>query len=289
MTVPLLRTSNYACVRPGVVSVLAAILSCMWLAANGAAAPRRVIALDGSWDFQTNGAPARQWKSVEVPSNWETHEGTNFNGIGWYRLKPGPIDVPKNGRVLLHFQAAATEATVFWNGARVGSHLGGWTPFRFDVTGFIASTNEIRVRLDEKVGHNTQGFLPIVQPHFGGIWQSVRLEVVPPVYFDDLQLRATGNPDTKQIEIEVPIRGAAAEGVSIEAKWRRRGSFTARRDLHNDRRRKLLAHDNRRRGHFFWQHQCGLWGRKHRMVKAPEHCSPTFLVRPGFGQRDTIA
>jgi hypothetical protein len=25
------------------------------------------------------------------------------------------------------------------------------------------------VRLDEKVGHNTQGFLPVVEPHFGGL------------------------------------------------------------------------------------------------------------------------
>ena len=107
--------------------------------------------------------------------------------------------------MLLHFQAAPTEATMFWNGGHVGSHLGGWTPFRFDVTSLIASTNEIRIRLEEKVGQNTQGFLPIVQPHFGGLWQRVRLEIAPPVYFDDLELRATGKVDTKQIDIDVPI------------------------------------------------------------------------------------
>jgi hypothetical protein len=153
---------------------------------NATAAPRRTVSLNGRWTFQTNGAPASLWKPVSVPSNWETHEGTNFDGVGWYRRQLDHLQVPDGCRVLLHFQAAATEATVFWNGVRVGSHLGGWTPFRVDVTDLVARTNEIRVRLDEKVGHNTQGFLPIVQPHFGGLWQSVRLEIVPPVYFNDL-------------------------------------------------------------------------------------------------------
>ena len=32
---------------------------------------------------------------------------------------------------------AATEAEVWWDGELLGSHLGGWTPFRFDVTELV--------------------------------------------------------------------------------------------------------------------------------------------------------
>ena len=41
---------------------------------------------------------------------------------------------------------------------------GGWTPFRLDLTGRPDRDRELTIRGDEQVGHNTQGFLPIVVP-----------------------------------------------------------------------------------------------------------------------------
>ena len=67
--------------------------------------------------------------------------------------------------------------------------------------------HEIRVRLDEKVGHNTQGFLPFIEPHFGGLWQRVSLLVVPETYLDDLQLMASGDAMNRELRIEVPLAG----------------------------------------------------------------------------------
>ncbi len=196
---------------------------------DAAASPTRSErSLCGDWLFQTNGAPAGQWKHVRVPSSFESHEGTNFNGVGWYRLAWRGQAPPGGDRLLLHFEAAATEADVWVNDRKVGRHLGGWTPFRFDVTEALRAgadaTNEIRVRLDEKVGHNTQGFLPIVQPHFGGLWREVSLLRVPPVSIDDLSLRAAGNPSTGCLELDVPLVGETAESVdTLDVKWRLEG------------------------------------------------------------------
>lgn len=194
-----------------------------------AAGDRLVTSLNGPWEFQTNGAPADSWKTVTVPSDFESHEGTNFNGVGWYRLSWPAAPVPTGCRVLLEFEAAATEAEVWVNGQRLGSHLGGWTPFRFDITDVLAAhtqaSNRLQVRLDEKVGHNTQGFLPIIQPHFGGLWQGVSLRTVPGTYIDDLRLRAAGNPDTGDLELEVPVAGTAPESVdALLVRHRPRGT-----------------------------------------------------------------
>ena len=169
--------------------------------------------LNGNWLFQRDGAAPDEWKPVKIPSTFQEHEGNDFHGVGWYRRAIKAFNVPEKHRVLLHFEAAATKAEVWWNGMRLGAHLGGWTPFRFDVTSPIKKSrdqlHELRVRLDEKVGHNTQGFLPIIQPHWGGIWQDVALVIVPEVYIDELAMRVWGNPKTGNIEIEAPVAGLA--------------------------------------------------------------------------------
>ncbi len=154
--------------------------------------------LDGSWEFRRDGSQENSWKTINVPSAMQSHEGTDWHGIGWYRKRIGNVTVPEGKRVLVHIAAAATFAEVYWNGAKVGEHLGGWTPFRIDVTDHIHKAkgdaeHELTIKVDERVGHNTQGFLPIIQPHFGGLWQSVKLLTVPSIHIDDL--RATVHSD----------------------------------------------------------------------------------------------
>lgn len=218
--------------RLSLVSLL--VLTAVRVAAVGASS-RRELPLASCWFFQSNGAPASTWKPVRVPATLQNYEGTNFHGIGWYRTTFKLAPPPPGQRVLLHFQAAATEAEVWCNGVRLGSHLGGWTPFRFDVTEALhrsaaSGTNELRVRLDEKVGHNTQGFLPIVEPHFGGLWQGVELLTVPATYIDDLRLRAVGNPKSGRLELEIPLAGdGAGEVSSLTVELRPPGSQKSQR------------------------------------------------------------
>lgn len=201
------------------------------------AAPRTVISLAGDWLFQTNGASSNVWETVRLPADFQSHEGNEFHGVGWYRRAMPTQHVPARSRMLLQFEAAATEAEVFCNGQSLGSHLGGWTPFRFDVTEFVRPAGasgpaEVRVRLDEKVGHNTQGFLPIIQPHYGGLWQDVKLLMVPEIYLDDLELLAVGNPQSGRLELRVPLRGAAPErmaGLIVRHRLRGSGRWTTTR------------------------------------------------------------
>ncbi len=188
-------------------------------AQSPANSPRQVISLDGAWEFQRNGAPSNTWKTVLVPSSFQSHEGTNFHGIGWYRKRLDTFALPPGQRVLIQFQAAATEAEAWFDGCRLGSHLGGWTPFRFEVTDLVrraapGTAHELKVRLDEKVGHNTQGFLPVIAPHFGGLWQGVSLLFVPETYCDDLALRACGDIETEELRLEIPLAGSAPEAVT---------------------------------------------------------------------------
>jgi len=98
------------------------------------------------------------------------------------------------------------------NGVELGRHLGGWTPFAVDATAALKfdGGDVVEVELDEKVGHNTQGFLPIVQPHFGGIWQGVTLCVDRGPVIDRDALWSFGTFDPKSgggvVDVRVPWR-----------------------------------------------------------------------------------
>jgi hypothetical protein len=214
-------------------AMAAAIVGVLHGAAFAAEPPtspaRQTISLGGDWHFQRDGAKGDDWKIVHVPSSFEQHEGVKFDGVGWYRKSIAAFPLPVGKRVLLHFQAAATEAEVCWNGEKLGTHLGGWTPFRFDITEQVRKApagrpHELRVRLDEKVGHNTQGFLPAIAPHFGGLWQDVQLIVVPETCCDDLKLLAVGNLEKSEIRLDIPVSGTVpAAKPSVEVRCRLRG------------------------------------------------------------------
>jgi hypothetical protein len=198
-------------------------------AAPAPTSARQTISLNGDWLFQREGAKADDWKTVTVPSSFEQHEGVAFNGVGWYRKSVSAFTLPVGKRVLLHFEAAATEAEVWWNGAKLGVHLGGWTSFRFDITELVRQAptgqpHELRVRLDEKVGHNSQGFLPIIAPHFGGLWQGVEMLVVPDTYCDDLRLLAVGDLGKSAFQFELPLAGTVPQAQPpVSIRYRLRG------------------------------------------------------------------
>jgi hypothetical protein len=137
------------------------------------------IALTEGWtiapETSAGQRPTNDWRPAAVGRAFEHDLGITFDGTAWYRIDVEQ-EIGPGQRARLLFHGVATAATVFADGAQVGGHLGAWTPFHVDVTDALADGRvEIAVRVDERVGHNTQGFLPIIQPHFGGIWRSVHL------------------------------------------------------------------------------------------------------------------
>ncbi|MBX3418343.1 MAG: hypothetical protein KF851_12125 [Pirellulaceae bacterium] len=133
------------------------------------------VSLDGGKSFQP----------IIVPGTIEDQIDVNFDGVSLYKTKLPAEFLEAEGRKLVRFAAVATHAKVFANDILVAEHLGGWTPFTVDLTVPINERDldqpfVLAVEVDERVGHNTQGFLPIVTNHFGGIWQPVALQLAPP-------------------------------------------------------------------------------------------------------------
>jgi len=77
--------------------------------------------------------------------------------------RPGP-------RAWVRVEAAATAATLLINGRMVGSHLGAWTAFEFEVTEFLRPVgllNELELHCEDRI-HTTNGFLPVLGVRWSG-------------------------------------------------------------------------------------------------------------------------
>jgi len=197
-------------------------------------------------------------RSIQVPGEWESVLGLEYDGVGWYRARLAVPSVGADQRLVLRFDAVATDAQVWIDGRAAGGHVGPWTRFDCDITDLVEAGGqaEVVVRVDEKVGHNTQGFLPIVAPHFGGIWQPVGLWVVPAVRLDDQGVFI----DASDID---PAAGTGTLRVEGPVVGKPRGPLSIRVTLRDGSGRTVAAGDaavSEGLGRWTWRGPVRLWG-----------------------------
>ena len=172
------------------------------------------VSLDGGTIFQP----------IKVPGTIEDQIDVDFDGVSIYQTTLPEISLVSGQRFWISFEGVATEATVYLNDQLVGKHLGAWTPFHLDLTDALNPStatekndhqtpsrllrsvgNHLKVLVDEKVGHNTQGFLPVITHHFGGIWKPVRCAVRESVIIDKDAVVFRRRFDPQRIEVEIPV------------------------------------------------------------------------------------
>jgi hypothetical protein len=198
-------------------------------------ASTRLIPLDGEWSIATDpknvgraenwfAAPRPEAKKAKVP--WIIQDAfPGYHGVAWYwRTFVPPANPHAQGRYLLRFWAVDYKADVWLNGAPVGEHEGGETPFTLDVTNAVKpkEANLLAVRVLNPTHERIDGIVLNETPHRnkalpyssgsawdqGGIIDSVELLLAPAVRIEDLFAR----PDwrTGIIRIQANVRNALA-------------------------------------------------------------------------------
>jgi beta-galactosidase/beta-glucuronidase len=155
--------------------------------------------LNGVWEFTASGGAEHpsgiaSWdREIVVPFAPESQasgiDDRTLGGDVWYR-RTFEYSRRDDVRLLLHFGAVDYKTRVWVDGRLVGRHVGGYTPFSFDVTDALKrpDTHEIAVRAQD----DPQGLAQprgkqdwqdephsIWYPRTTGIWQAVWLEEVP--------------------------------------------------------------------------------------------------------------
>ena len=124
-------------------------------------------------------------------------------------------------RILLTFEGAAHDSTVFCNGKKVGEHHCGYTAFTVDLTDNIlyGQDNLLCVRLDSRENLNVPPFGYVIDyMTYGGIYRDVRLEVKEKVSLSDIFVHTAidfrSSPVTAQITSEITLT-ESAENMTI--------------------------------------------------------------------------
>lgn len=158
------------------------------------------IAFNNDWLFTENfDAGFDEAVSVRLP---HTAKEIPYNYIncrdyqmvcGYRKIFTAPGDW-QGKKLILRFDGAAHEATVFCNGERVGYHACGYTAFCVDITDLVrlGGENVIDVRLDTRESLNIPPFGFVIDYLcYGGLYREVTLEVKEPEYIKEVLIENT--------------------------------------------------------------------------------------------------
>ncbi len=157
--------------------------------------------------------------TLNVPGDWNSQSDKLFyyEGSVWYRRK---FDAPKSApehRQFIYFGAANYEADVYLNGKKLGQHIGGFTPFAYEITKLAKDKGNSLVL---RVNNNRHAdAVPTVNTdwwNYGGITRDVLLVETPASFIANFRARL--KPGTSNIiEATVQLDGAnRGQAVKID-------------------------------------------------------------------------
>ncbi len=238
---------------------------------------RTATSLDGTWNtivdpyeggvgarFYRNAKPRDKSDLVEydfdtspkldVPGDWNSQRESLFfyEGTVWYQ-RYFPYAKRPHTRLFLYFGAANYVARVWLNGEKIGEHVGGFTPFNFEVTSNVtAGENSLVVEVNNVRQADGIPALNTDWWNYGGLTRSVQLVEVPEAFIQDyfMQLakgsqdqiagwvQLNGNLQNRGITIEIP-EAHLKQVVTADANGRAEFRFPATLQLWSPQNPKL--------------------------------------------------
>jgi beta-glucuronidase len=178
------------------------------------------------YDFDKSGV-------LTVPKDWNSQDSRllYYEGTLWYRRL---FEFSKNNasnRVYVSFGAVNYEADVYLNGKKLGKHIGGFTPFSYEITDILRpGSNSLVVKVDNKRRKEGVPTLNTDWWNYGGITRDVTIVEVPETYIADyfIQLaksnaglisgyiQLNGPQKAQKVKVEIPDLNIAHEIITDE-------------------------------------------------------------------------
>ena len=167
--------------------------------------------------FAKHGQP---FETVALPHTWNALDGQDggadyWRGIGTYEIAlPNPT---KGKKQYIEIQGANHVATVYCNGRELGTHKGGFSTFRFDLTPAMRESGNV---LTVTVSNAVSDIYPQNADFtfYGGLYRDINFIEVEPAHFDLLKVGTTGVFVTPHIsgKTRVDLFPVGAEGATLK-------------------------------------------------------------------------
>ena len=177
------------------------------------------------WGFFQNAKPQRPEDLIEydfdksptmqIPSDWNTQDDQLFFYEGTVWFKKSFQAVPMDDCItLLYFGAVNYDCHVYVNTQHVGHHIGGFTPFNYDISKQLRNgENTVIVKVDNKRHAEDVPTQIFDWWNYGGITRDVKLVKVPKTYVEDYSLqlqKADAKAKTRLIDFSAKLNKAEA-------------------------------------------------------------------------------
>jgi len=158
--------------------------------------------------------------TLDVPGDWN-HQDPKFlyyEGAVWYKKSFDYLPSYQNTRVFIYFGAVNYRADVYLNGHKLGMHIGGFTPFNFEVpAGLLKPTgNFLVVRVNNNRGVDEVPTVNTDWWNYGGITRDVKLVQTPATFIQDYSIQLKKGQKNR-IEGWIKLNNAAPNtNVTVE-------------------------------------------------------------------------
>ena len=148
--------------------------------------------------------------TLNVPGDWNSQGEKLFyyEGSVWYRTKFDAAKSAPDHRLFVYFGAANYEADVYLNGKKLGKHIGGFTPFAYEITKLVKEKNNSLV---VRVNNNRHAEdVPTVNTdwwNYGGLTRDVLLVETPATFISNFQARLKPGTTNNTVEVNVQLDG----------------------------------------------------------------------------------
>ena len=152
--------------------------------------------------------------TMKIPSDWNTQDEKLFfyEGTVWFKKSFQAVPMTEC-RTLLYFGAVNYDCHVWVNGKKAGHHVGGFTPFNYDISDLLKKgENTVIVKVDNKRHAEDVPTQIFDWWNYGGITRDVKLVKVPLVYMQDYNMQLSKAADKAKVrEITFSAQVSAKE------------------------------------------------------------------------------
>ncbi|MBR2544840.1 MAG: glycoside hydrolase family 2 protein, partial [Erysipelotrichaceae bacterium] len=157
-----------------------------------------MISLNNNWTFSEswnddfkNGVTGEAVRLPHTCKILDYHyiNDKDYQTICGYSTEITMPDHLENKKVFLQFDGAAHIATVYIDGQQCGTHKGGYTAFRIDITQYVKAGNKhtVAVKLDTTENGEIPPFGYVIDYlTYGGLYREVYLDIVDEEYIEDI-------------------------------------------------------------------------------------------------------